>query len=404
MRGMEGSTRDILWTWAVAFGGGALFAMPQLPAGIRWSGVAIPFLVCAVLLWSFADIGAPWIVYYARTRSNVLDGSRVIYVGVTGPREGSAASLSERITEHVRHDVEDRPWKALIEPGNCTVARRCWTRWGALRSERRRIRALAAWGRTPVCPPLRNDVHNRRRMLPLAAMLWLYVESRIVPEACFHRPAKWVHDNAADLGAEVVDRRPAYVPDDDEFGFFRAVAESVRPGAGPEPADDGGADDVAYTDEQIDAMFSAWESELSADLSSGPDEDNPGMSQRDTSQRPGSGEGPKGPASDSTGRGTWDVGQPGTSGSEPGDGDAGCDGPETVENGDRSAWHGGDARSAHPAGSGGFTGRQPEGGTSERQCCEEGCTEAAEKGPRCPTHRRSWEAERKRKRRQGGDQ
>lgn len=190
MRGMSGRSRDLVWLGAVTFVGG-LAAMLPLAAPVRVLGglsAALPF---AVFLWSLTDSGAPWIVYYLRhTRPG--DGPRVIYVGMTGPRAGGPASVAERIAEHVEHDVEDRPWKRLIEPGNSTVARRCWTRRGALLSERRRIRALSAAAAFRLTPPLRNDVHNRRRVRPVLSVLWLAVESRIVPGACWHRTARWV--------------------------------------------------------------------------------------------------------------------------------------------------------------------------------------------------------------------
>lgn len=389
MRGMSGRSRDLVWLGAVTFVGG-LAAMLPLAAPVRVLGglsAALPFVV---FLWSLTDSGAPWIVYYLRS-SRHPDGPRVIYVGVTGPRADGPASVAERIAEHVEHDVEDRPWKRLIEPGNSTVARRCWTRRGALWSERRRIRALSAAAAFRLTPPLRNDVHNRRRVRPVLSVLWLAVESRIVPGACWHRTARWVPVDdmpaADEPDAEVVERAPVYVPDDDEFGFFEATAAQLRARAEHPSASTSGP-----TDDEVDAAFAA----LTAGWDADPDVASTDVPLVDIDVSAGDGDPLRGPLE----LVEADGGQPvDTSGDVDGDGDASRDARETPENGASGPSGGGPDTSVRDGG------RKRSGGrpAGRKVCVEQGCEIEAVRYSRCADHARAWDRERKRRKRQNDD-
>lgn len=400
MRGMSGRSRDLVWLGAVTFVGG-LAAMLPLAAPVRVLGglsAALPF---AVFLWSLTDSGAPWIVYYLRhTRPG--DGPRVIYVGMTGPRADGPASVAERIAEHVEHDVEDRPWKRLIEPGNSTVARRCWTRRGALLSERRRIRALSAAAAFRLTPPLRNDVHNRRRVWPVLSVLWLAVESRIVPGACWHRTARWVpvDDMPADddPDAEVVERAPVYVPDDDEVGFFEATAAQLRARAEHPSASTSGP-----TDDGVDAAFAAltagWDAPTGFDVadvaSAGGTCDMPADGSPDYVR--GADLSPDVARSDT----------PTTAGDTDGQVDASGDPAETAQNGATGSPGGGSGIVGADEGASGSGERTGGGDTASKECKVAGCRLAVARRGMCVAHVREYEAEQRRKQRgkdKDGDQ
>lgn len=380
---MSGRTRDLLWLMSLHAVGVLIAAMVNtLPALVRIIGAAAAALPWAVWLWSVCDGGGPHIVYYLRGR-----GPRpsVLYVGVTSPRSGGPADLMERVLEHL-DDADCRDWKHDVEPGNCTIARRCWTRRGALISERRRIRALATAARWKMCPPLRNEQHNRRAVAPFVAVVWYSVESRIVPGACWHRAALWTLDEPTAATPEPARRVPVSVPDDDELGFLSATAEAVRPPASPAPP----AGRVELSDDEVDEAWAdpvgQLEVEPAGDASTLP----PGGDDVSAGGTPpldvvhGEVELPVETVGDLPVEAVEAVGGAGET-SECAD--------ETPEN--AASRLSGDG--AAPDGNGGAARRPGGRAAKSKVCVEAGCSEAAVRYGRCLPHARAWDRERKRR-------
>lgn len=372
--------RDHLWLGLVMFFASLTAMVDAMPGPLRVLGGGIAVLLPVVWLWSVTDFAATGIVYYLRDAKG-----RILYVGETGDRRDADASLEQRLVEHL-DDGTVRAWKHDICWANCTEARRCYTTAGRKFSERRRIVALTFANRLRMCPPLHNDTYVARRRVALLSLAWYAVESRVVPGATWHRSAWWYpavmpppmpHPTINDVEA-------AELLEDDVFAeTARRVRQRAQRPAEPVVSE--------LDDETVDAEFRRLTDGWLSDEDGGVP-DVPGVD-----DVPGGGADPlKGAVVPPAG--TWDN-VPGASGETSADPDETPPAVQTPEN-------------AATDGSGGGSGidvAQAEGGASDgapdrvRLCCEEGCSEVASRGPRCGTHHRAWEADRKRRRRQKGD-
>jgi hypothetical protein len=361
------------------------FFLP-LPAAVATVAVGVFLAQCAGWWWLAAQ-GGPHIVYLLRNRAGW-----VLYVGTVKERKNGPATLRERLEEH-EDSIDQYPWKSAIYWPNCTVARRCLTRWGTTWSEKRRIHSLAFAARWRMCPALRNVQHNTKPRTAIVGLAWYRLESALWPSGRWHKPlVAEVDGDAAEPEPEPAERRPVFVPDDDELGFFEATASQLRARAA-HPS----ADDSDLTDDEVDATFAA----LTSGWGAGDDVASTDVPLVDTDVSAGE----VGPLDVVHGGPVElveaDNGQPAdTSGVADGDGDASCDGRETPENG-ASGLSDGLGVTSGPDG-----GRKRSGGRPAKRkvCVEQGCDIEAVRYSRCADHARAWDRERKRRKRQGGDQ
>lgn len=390
--GMSRYWQGVAGMVVLAATGGALLGTDNQPLLLRAAAGAVGVTVVLCGAWWTAGQAGRGFVYYLRD-----DAGRVIYVGETGPRKTADASLEQRLAEHF-DDAADRTWKHDICWANCTVARRCYTRWGRRRSERKRVEALTFANRFPLlgsCPPLHNDTYAGRRKTPLLSMTWYAIESRLNVEACWHRPVRFADSSTDVVPQASVAHAPVELEDDEEELLaaaarrVRSQMEQLRPPAVPWRNLD---------DDAVDAEFRRLAAGLLADGFGDDDLDGDATPSREVE---GSGEAPPtgGLGGDrdiatSAGR-DIDAGQPSHDQPQTLDG-----GPQTVEN--AATTDGGvDADTDVPSGgSSGNDGPSSGGSRQVKTCKVEGCREAVARYGRCATHAREWDAERQRRRRQ----